>query len=137
MRATGIFAWPFSPHRTMPMVAAADVGDRVAALLTEEPFRGPQIQELHGGGDYRMDEAVAMLSRSAGRPDVRYLQVDYGAAREGMIKAGLSESFANAVIQTARGFNEGEQWALEARSSRNTTVTSLERFTANVVRLIR
>jgi hypothetical protein len=54
-----------------------------------------------------------------------------------MIKAGLSESFANAVIQTARSFNEGEQWALEARSSRSTTVTSLERFAANVARLMR
>jgi hypothetical protein len=84
-----------------------------------------------------MDEAVAMLGRAAGRPDVRYLQVNYGDASEGMIKAGLSESFANAVIQTARSFNEGEQWALEARSPRNTTVTSLEWFAANVARLMR
>lgn len=137
MIATGIFAWPFSPHRAMPMVAAVDVGERVAALLTEEPFRGQQIQELHGGGDYRMDEAVAMLGRAAGRGDVRYHQLNYADASEGMIKAGLSESFANAVIQTARSFNEGEQWALEARSPRNTTVTSLERFAANVAQLMR
>ncbi|QAU50298.1 NmrA family transcriptional regulator [Bradyrhizobium guangzhouense] len=132
MIATGVFASPFSPHRAMPMVAAADVGGRVAELLTEEPFRGPQVQELHGGGDYRMNEAAAMLGRATGKPNVNYLQLDYGEAREAMIKAGLSESFANAVIQTARSFNEGEQWALEARSPRNTTVTTLERFAATL-----
>jgi uncharacterized protein YbjT (DUF2867 family) len=132
MVATGIFAWPFSPHRPMPMVAAADVGTRVVALLTADSFRGPRVWELHGGGDYAMDQAVAILGQAVGRPDARYVQAEYASARDGMIRAGLSASFTDAVMQTARSFNDRETWALEPRSPGNTTATSLERFAASL-----
>ena len=47
-----------------------------------------------------------------------------------MIGAGASPSIADAVMVTARGFNEGRVWAREARSLRNTTETTLEAFAA-------
>jgi hypothetical protein len=47
-----------------------------------------------------------------------------------MIGVGISSSLADAVMETARGFNEGRVWAKEARSPRNTTETSLETFAA-------
>jgi hypothetical protein len=58
--------------------------------------------------------------------------VPYKDARGGMIESGMSASFADALIETAMSFNNGERWALEAPSPRNTTPTTLERWTESV-----
>jgi hypothetical protein len=52
--------------------------------------------------------------------------VSYDDARHAMIRSGASSSFADAVMVTARSFNEGAVWATEPRSPRNTTETTLE-----------
>jgi hypothetical protein len=44
-----------------------------------------------------------------------------------MVESGMSVSFADALIETATSFNNGERWALEAPGRRNTTATTLER----------
>jgi uncharacterized protein YbjT (DUF2867 family) len=131
MAAVGTFRWPFAADRPTPMVAAGDVGKRAAALLVE-PFSGQRVQELLGPRDYTMAQAVSVLGAAVGRPQARYIQVPYEQARHEMIRAGLSPSFADAVMQTARSFNDGEVWAKEARSPRNTTATTLEQFAAEI-----
>jgi hypothetical protein len=45
---------------------------------------------------------------------------------------GLPAGFADALIETARGFNDRERWALKPRSPRNSTTTTLARFAADV-----
>jgi hypothetical protein len=65
------------------------------------------VQELHGARDYIMEEAVSILGASIGLPNARYIQVSYEEGRAGMIGAGVPPSFADAVMETARGFNEG------------------------------
>jgi uncharacterized protein YbjT (DUF2867 family) len=154
--ATGVFAWAFRPDRATPMVAAADVGERAAALLMApsfdeldrggEPFRfheaaalltapsfaDPRVREVLGPRDYTLDEATRILGEAIGRPDIRYAQLPYDEARRAMIDAGLSASFADAVMDTARSFNEGQVWATEPRSPRNTSPTILEEFAASV-----
>jgi uncharacterized protein YbjT (DUF2867 family) len=129
---TGRFAWAFRPDLPTSMIAAKDVGKIAALLLTEESFRQPRVRELLGPSDYTMAEAVRILGASIGRPEARYVQASYEDARAAMIGAGLSASFADAVMETARGFNEGKVWAKERRSDRNTTETSLEEFAEEV-----
>jgi uncharacterized protein YbjT (DUF2867 family) len=126
---SGTFAWAFRADRAMPMVAAADIGRRAATLLGQPEFRAPRIQEVLGPCDYTLAEATQILGASVGS-HARYAQIPYDQARSGMIGAGMSESFADAVMETARGFNEGPAWAQEERSPRNTTETSLEQFAA-------
>ncbi len=121
------FAWPFVPDRPTPMVAAGDIGKRAAELLVDR-FSGPRVQELLGPRDYTMAEAVRILGSAVGKPEVRYIQVPYEDVRKGMIGAGMSPSFADALLETARSFNEGQVWAKETRSPRNTTETTLEKF---------
>jgi uncharacterized protein YbjT (DUF2867 family) len=128
---TGTFGWAFAPDRPMPMIAAADVGERAAALLESGGFDGRAVHELLGSRDYTLAEAVQILGTALGRPDARYVQVPYAEAREGMIRAGMSASFADAVMITARSFNEGQVWAQEPRNSANTTPTTLEQFAAS------
>jgi len=114
------------------MVCGRDVGQRAAALLIQDPFTGPPIQELHGAGDYSMTEVVKILGQAIGRDDVHYLQVSIEDARSGMLASGASPSFIDAIMDTARSFNEGEEWAREVRSSRNTAPTTLLQFAADV-----
>jgi len=128
---SGVFAGAFAPDRPTPMVAARDVGKRAAELLVK-PFSGPRVQELLGPRDYTLTEAVRILGSAVGKPEVRYLQLGYDEARAAMISAGMSPSLAGAVMETARSFNEGETWAKETRSPRNTTETTLETFAAEI-----
>jgi uncharacterized protein YbjT (DUF2867 family) len=63
--------------------------------------------------------------RAAGLSDVRYEQLSYDAARAGMLAAGMPSSFADAVVETARSFNDAQPWALAPRDDETTTSTSL------------
>jgi uncharacterized protein YbjT (DUF2867 family) len=128
---TDDFRWAFSGNKPMSMIAVRDIGVRAAEILVA-PEIGARVQELQGSRDYTMEEAVSILGASIGRPKARYIQVSYEEGRAGMISAGISPSFADAVMETARGFNEGRVWAREARSPRNTTETSLETFAAEI-----
>jgi uncharacterized protein YbjT (DUF2867 family) len=131
MAQTGDFRWAFSGNKPMSMIAVNDIGVRAAEILVA-PEVGPRVQELHGAGDYTMEDAVRILGAAIGLSSARYIQVSYEEGRAGMIAAGISPSLADAVMETARGFNEGRVWAREARSPRNTTQTSLETFAAEI-----
>ena len=130
---TGAFATPFRADAPMPLIAARDIGARVAALLTREPAQGRFVHELHGGGLYTFQAATAILGKTIGKPDLAYVQIDYSDARTSMIANGFSPSFADAVVETAKSFNEGERWGLEAPSPINATPTSLEQWAAEML----
>lgn len=131
--ASGVFATPFRADRPLPMVSAEDVGRRAAELLmSREP--GDRIQELLGTRDYTMADAAAIMSEAMGRTAVRYQQVPLQDARTGMIAAGMSESFADAVLETARSFNDDEPWGRQVRTARTTTSTTLEQWSRQHLR---
>ncbi|SRR5712692_9123063 len=131
---TGVYGTMFRPDVAMPMIATKDVGEKAAELLTEEPFRQPRVRELLGPRDYTMAEATRILGSAIGKPELKYVQIPYEDAHRAMLGMGLSPSFADAVTETARSFNEGKVWAREKRSAQNTTETTLERFAQEVFR---
>ncbi|TPL49745.1 NmrA family NAD(P)-binding protein [Mesorhizobium sp. B2-4-6] len=123
--AAGVFASPFRGDLPMPLIAAKDVGERAAALLSAEHFPARRVVELHGGGDYTLEQATTILGRAMGK-DVTYHEASFADARAGMVANGISASFADALGETAASFNRGERWALEAPSAENATPTSFE-----------
>lgn len=131
---SGTYATVFRPDVATPMIAASDVGHVAAEVLTAETFDQPRARELLGAGDYTMVDATRAFGAAIGRPDLAYIQVDYADARRSLLDAGMSASFADAVIETARSFNRREPWAREARSASNTTPTTLHQFAADVLR---
>ena len=82
-------------------------------------------QEPLGAADLSMAEASAVMAQAIGRCGVSYEQVPLGDARAGMLAAGMSPSFVDAVLETGRSFNEGEPWGSYPRTERNTTPTTL------------
>jgi uncharacterized protein YbjT (DUF2867 family) len=131
---TGTYATMFRPDRPTPMIAARDVGQIAAQLLTEHPFTQPRVRELLGAADYTMTDATRILGTAIGMPNLRYAHIPYHQARTAMIDQGISPSFTDAVIDTARGFNDGTTWATEQRSATNTTPTTLTAFAHHALR---
>ncbi len=131
--ASGVFATPFRGDLPMPLIAASDVGQRVAILLDALDFPSDRVVELHGGSRYTLAEATAILGKEMGR-EVSYLAVPSADARAGMLQSGMSESFADALLETVASFNKGERWALEQPSQRNTTPTTFERWAENLAK---
>jgi uncharacterized protein YbjT (DUF2867 family) len=131
---TGAYGTAFRPDVATPMIATTDVGKTAADLLTEEPFRQPRVRELLGPRDYTMAEATRILGSAIGKPELKYVQVPYEDARTSMLEMGVSPSFADAIMETARSFNDGDVWAREPRSAQNTTETTLERWAEDVFR---
>lgn len=130
---TGTYATVFRSDIATPMIAASDVGHVAADLLTRDTFDQPRVRELLGAGDYTMADATRIFCTAIGKPDLAYVQVDYPDARRSLLETGVSPSFADAVIDTARSFNNGDPWAREPRSVHNTTPTTLEQFANDVV----
>lgn len=134
--AGGVFSTAFRGDLPMPMISAKDIGEIVADILTEKTFVQPRVRELLGPRDYTMAEATQILGAAIGKPNLAYVQCAYEDAYTGMLNAGVSPSFAEAVMETARSFNKGERWALEERSAKNATPTTLEYFAAEAVKNI-
>ena len=126
--ASGVFSSGFRGDVATPMIATGDIGQIAANILLEEPFVQPRVRELLGPRDYTMKEATQILGAAIGKPDLVYVQSSYEDAMKGMTAAGVSPSFAEAVTETARSFNQLQRWALEERSGQNTTPTTLESF---------
>jgi uncharacterized protein YbjT (DUF2867 family) len=130
----GMYATMFRPDLPTPMIAAADVGRAAAELLARQQLTPPRIRELLGPRDYTMTEATHILGAAIGKPELRYQQLSYNDGARAMLQTGLSRSFVDAVVTTARSFNEETVWATEQRSALNTTPTTLETFAHTVFR---
>jgi nucleoside-diphosphate-sugar epimerase len=63
------------------------------------------------------------LDRAFAHADGALVVVPFDLA--GAIASGLPPSFADALVETARTFNDGEPWALAPRDDETTTSTSL------------
>lgn len=124
---SGIFQTAFRGDVPMPIIASADIARIATDILLEENFVEPRVRELHGGGWYSFEQATEIFSEAL-HPGTIYRQCSYEDAFNNMKAAGVSESFAHAVIETAESFNRLDRWALETPSVLNTTPTTLEIF---------
>jgi uncharacterized protein YbjT (DUF2867 family) len=114
----------------MAMIATRDIGAAAAELLAEPSFSGKSARELQGPRGYTMAEATTILGRAIGKPDLPYVQFPYDATQQALVGMGLSASMAGLYVEMARAFNEGHARALEPRSPRTTTPTTLEEFSS-------
>ncbi|MBI2385599.1 MAG: NmrA family NAD(P)-binding protein [Elusimicrobia bacterium] len=130
----GRYAAALRPDIAIPMIATPDIGAKAAELLAEEPFLQPRVRELLGPREYTMTEAARILGRAIGKPDLGYAQQSYDEARRSMLDLGLTEGYADAMIELSRHMNEVLIEGTEVRSPLNTTPTTLESFAQEVFR---
>ncbi|RJQ81030.1 epimerase [Pseudonocardiaceae bacterium YIM PH 21723] len=131
IRDRGVIAAPFDPDIAMPFIAAADIGHAAARILLGPP--AAEILELHGERDLSMAEATRVIGGLSGRPDLRYVRQSLDEFAAGLRDAGVSASVAGLMVEVAEAINSGHTAAVQPRSARTTTPTSIEEFVTDAL----
>ena len=120
------------PDVSMPMVATKDIAAKAAELFGNGPLAGQSVHYLLGPRNYSMQEVAAAFGHAISWPDLRYIQLAYDQARQGMLKAGMSASMADLMEEMIRTQNEGKVVVRDVRTSASTTPTTIEEFAQTV-----
>jgi len=110
------------------MIATCDIAERAAGHLVHRDFMGKQVEDLLGQRDLSLNEAIAVLGRSIGKPDLGYVQFTYDQAELGLVAMGIGADAARLFIEMSRALNEQRFAVGRMRTERNTTPTAIEQF---------
>ncbi|HLX00229.1 MAG TPA: NAD(P)H-binding protein [Candidatus Acidoferrales bacterium] len=132
-KTMGFFAALVRGDLPAPQIASRDIGARAAAELRAREFGGQQIKELLGQRDLSMNEAARIFGEAIGKPGLGYTQAPAMMAKPALMQGGLSADTADQMIEMSKAINEGRMVPLEKRNESNTTATTFESFTAEVL----
>jgi uncharacterized protein YbjT (DUF2867 family) len=130
IHAMGNALGPISQETKLPMIASRDIGAAAAQALLRLDFKGHQTRELLGQRDISYPEAVSIIGKAIGKPELHYTQMPDAQTRASLTQMGMSPNFADLWLEMAAGLNSGYIRALEPRTATNTTPTSYETFAA-------
>jgi uncharacterized protein YbjT (DUF2867 family) len=130
IRMMGSTAGPLRADLSIPMIATSDIGTVAADVLLHPTIRGKQVRELHGQRDLTYTEVTAILGKTIGKPDLRYVHLAGDQFRGVLVQMGMSEQSARLLVEMTDALNSGKMHPLEPRSPQNTTPTSYETFAA-------
>jgi uncharacterized protein YbjT (DUF2867 family) len=132
IKAFGTMAGPVKGDLRIPMIATRDIGDAAADALLQLNFQGKSVRELQGPRDLTNTEAAKIIGAAIGKPDLTYTQMPPAQLKPGFMQMGMSSNMADLLLELSDAQNSGHLKALEPRSPRNTTPTTLETFAAEV-----
>jgi|SRR5579863_5273039 len=130
IRNFGMVGGPLRPGLALPMIATRDIGAVAAELLLKADFTGKQPRELLGQRDVSYTEVASIIGKAIGKPGLSYMQMPPQQLKPALVQMGMSPSIAGLLLEMAESLNSGYMVALEPRSARNTTPTSIESFVA-------
>ena len=123
-------AGPLRPDLKIPMIASRDIGLAAAKSLLQHDFSGRQTRELHGQRDLSMTEVAEIIGHAIGKPDLTYEKISDDAFRGAAAQMGMSESFANLMLEMVAALNSGYMRPLAPPADSDRTATSFETFVA-------
>ncbi len=123
---------PISGTRCYPMIATADIGRVAVDWVMDTTWTGRWVQELHGPADMTFDQAAAALSEGLGRT-ITHIKIEPEQAHESMLQHGMSGNAADSMLELYDAIETQRLKPIEARSSRNTTPTTLAKFAHDVL----
>jgi len=132
-RSMGFFSGLVKGDAMMPMIASRDIGQRAAKHLLALDFSGKQIEELLGQRDLTMNECARIFGAAIGKQNLSYMQAPAMMAKPAMMQSGMSADLADKLIEMCKAINDGIMAPTEPRNAVNTTPTSFETFTAEVL----
>jgi uncharacterized protein YbjT (DUF2867 family) len=128
IKVMGKAVGPLRPDLKLPMIATRDIGAVAAERLVQLNFHGKQTRELLGQRDLNMTEAASIIGMAIGNPGLEYVRLPDDQMRPALVEVGMSQNFADLILQMAQALNAGHMRALEPRSPENRTPTSYEQF---------
>jgi uncharacterized protein YbjT (DUF2867 family) len=132
LRSTGTLPGGLRGDVAIPWIATKDIGRYAATRLVARDFSGSAIQELHGQRDISMNEGASIVGDAIGKPNLPYVQVPSIVLGASLVQMGLPKKTAELLIEMWDGANARLIAPQEARSTKNTTSTTLEAFVAEV-----
>lgn len=128
IRSFGMMAGPIRADLRMPFIATRDIGAAAAELLLNPDFTGKAPRELQGQRDLTYAEVASIVAKAVGKPGLSYTQLPPAQLRPAMAQLGMSASIVSQLLEMAEALNSGYMVALERRTERNSTPTSIETF---------
>lgn len=116
------------------MIATRDIARRVADHLLGRDFSGKMVEDLLGQRDISLNEAVSIIGRRIGMPDLKYVQFLYEDAANGLMEMGVSEDVSSLFMEMCEALNNGLFSVGRPRTMENTTPTSMEEFAETFAR---
>lgn len=114
--------------RKFAMIATKDIAARVAEHLVRRDFKGKVVKDLLGQRDLTLEEAIAVIGRRIGWPDLKYVQFPYDEAAKGMVDMGISSDVSRLFVEMSMALNDGLFAVNRPRTVENTTPTAIEGF---------
>jgi len=121
-----------SPDLPLAMIATRDIGAAAADFLSKLDFSGKQSRELLGPRDVSYSEIAKVVGAAIGKPDLTYKQFSSAQLKPVLTQMGMSSNMVDLLLEMTDSLNSGYMKALEQRSPKNTTPTTIETFVTEV-----
>lgn len=122
----GMFFSPIAGDRKAPTCATRDIAAAAAKLLLDRSWSGQDHLAVLGPEDLSLNDMAQIMSEVLGKP-VRFQPISFEAFKAGLTERGMSEAFAQGVVDMYIAKNEGLDNA-EPRTAENTTPTSFRQW---------
>jgi uncharacterized protein YbjT (DUF2867 family) len=132
IRSKGMFFSTLSGDRKLPTCATRDIAAVAARLLLDPLWSGQDDVPVLGPEDLSCNDMAEIMSEVLAKP-VRFQQVALEAYKAQCIQHGMSEAFAQGMVDMMAAKNEGLDNA-EPRTPANTTPTSFRQWCEDVLK---
>lgn len=131
IKQAGIFGYTLQPDYKMPLVHTRDIAEVATKHLLDLHFTGHSHVFIGGSADLSMPEVAAILGKSIGKPELVYVPFERGAARAGMLEAGLPETIVDGYLDMFDAMTNLDFQQGFVRNAGVSTPTSVEWFAEN------
>jgi hypothetical protein len=120
----------FNPllERIGQALAAEHGSVQVIGYTDNQPIRSLQFPSNFQLSAARAKAAAAIIGKAIGKPSLGYVHAPNEQLRGAMVQMGMSANFVDLILEMAGALNSGHMKALEARSAKNSTATTFEKF---------
>jgi uncharacterized protein YbjT (DUF2867 family) len=132
LKHQGTFFQPVNPDLKIPHVATRDIADAAAKLLLGTSWTGQGGVAVLGSEDLSFNDIADTMSDVLGEP-IRCQQIPLDDYRKHLLKAGASETMAQAMVEMSAAVGEG-LYNTEPRTPENTTPTSFRQWCEQVMK---
>jgi uncharacterized protein YbjT (DUF2867 family) len=128
IKQMGVMGTVVESDFSFPVVATKDIARIGFQHLLNLDFEGKRVHYVLGPRDITMKEAASILGSAIGNPELKYVQFTPDQVKGGMVRAGLSENAAGAMVEFMESINSGWIFNEIRRNPGNTTPATLEEF---------
>jgi uncharacterized protein YbjT (DUF2867 family) len=112
------------------IIATQDIAMVAADKLYHLDFKGKSSMNLLGNKDYSQKDIASIIGEAIGKPNLTYVEFSYEENKNTLMRYGVSESVADAMIIMWKNINDGLSFV--ERTPGSTTPTTLEYFARHV-----